>query len=102
VEIKARVLSQSDTAISELEDRIGRLQQVSSPERQTRAEFEVAGMDVVIGCRSAIGGVMSYDYCGQIHVECKPLVGDDYPAILRQITAARATVMMWTPTMAKG
>lgn len=40
--------------------------------RNAPVEFEVRGWDVVIG-----------GPCGHIHIELKPMMGDDYPAVLR-------------------
>jgi hypothetical protein len=44
-----------------------------------RRDFELAGIDVVLEAD-----------CGVVGIEIKPSVGDDYPAVIRQIKAARA------------
>jgi hypothetical protein len=87
--------------IPKLEDKIPRLER-ALPEIEISAEFEVDGMDVVIKYSPTIKG-LEQDLWDEIHatvqlsspfwereiyVECKPSVGDDYPAILRQISAA--------------
>jgi hypothetical protein len=63
------------------------------------AKFEVSGADVVFvyGIRAYIEGVEfreggRFFYrldSDRVHVECKPSVADDYPAVLRQITSIR-------------
>jgi hypothetical protein len=50
--------------------------------------FESYGFDVCLGETSARYLVGLPDYVPAVYVECKPTVGDDYPAILRQIKAA--------------
>jgi hypothetical protein len=47
-------------------------------------EFEVNGFDVLIRCADSPSGYNRRE----VYIECKPSVGDDYPAILRQMNSA--------------
>jgi hypothetical protein len=51
----------------------------------TRTEFEVAGWDAVIAVGAALVGKFDEHIHESIGIEAKPTLGDDYPAVLRQI-----------------
>src|SRR5262245_2694310 len=64
--------------------------------------FEDCGVDVklTINATSGDGGLLNNDWpnCGGhpescLRIEIKPLVGDDYPAVLRQMRANRSTIL---------
>lgn len=57
---------------------------------KTSVEFETAGFDAAV-CGSYVKGTYNPNGYGQerVHVEAKPTVGDDYPAVLRQIRSAK-------------
>ena len=57
----------------------------AAPGEAATAEFEVEGFDVSVTGKARDTEVWS----STIYVEIKPTVGDDYPAVLRQMKAAR-------------
>jgi hypothetical protein len=81
-------ISESEKEILKLEHKIRSLQPVHSPEIKTSAEFEMHGLDLMIRYSVTMERLEWSVYRGELGVECKPSVGDDYPAILRQIGAA--------------
>lgn len=67
---------------------------------QTDARFEVKGVDVILKAKirveqtnispGRVSGFFSESPLGQIAIELKPSVGDDYPTVLRQMDAGKA------------
>lgn len=49
----------------------------------TRIEFELRGADVVLCIEDRVMCV------SDIYIECKPTIGDDYPAVMRQVKSFR-------------
>lgn len=94
---RAQQLAEAENGIRKYTEIITGLQQFR-PEVKTSAEFEKLGVDVVIHyatisikedrLRYALFDAAETcdDISGDIYVECKPSVGDDYPAVLRQIS----------------
>ena len=67
-----------------MENALRVLKESSLPTLRTTVEFEVGGSDVQIECRGAHELYVSR-FWERADIECKPSVGDDYPAILRQM-----------------
>lgn len=59
----------------------------------SHAEFEVRGVDVVVRWGVTLGGER-HGYSDAISMELKPAVGDDYPAVLREMKRLRETVLV--------
>lgn len=53
--------------------------------------FEDHGADVVLDCEFTLGQVIDRQ---EFRIECKPSLGDDYPAVLRQMKAHRSNVLV--------
>jgi hypothetical protein len=69
--------------LSELKQEFQDLTEAQSPEIRTDVEFESHGADVFISYKIYMGPL--HCLSGEARVECKPSVGDDYPAVLRQM-----------------
>lgn len=59
-----------------------------------RRRFEDAGADVVVDGVLYLDGVKHPSWTHEFRIECKPAVGDDYPAILRQMKASKCDVLL--------
>jgi uncharacterized protein (DUF3820 family) len=64
-------------------------------ERRITREFEVQGVDVklILSETYAIPDLYEQKLAGPFSIEIKPIVGDDYPAVLRQMRANQSTVL---------
>jgi hypothetical protein len=99
-EYAKRQISECSAAISILDNKLRLLEQ-ASPEIKITTKFEVNSIDVLIQCTPTFGeideknvweGVREAELVHAfrstaVYVECKPSVGDDYPAVLRQMSA---------------
>lgn len=75
--------------LKKIEDRIQAIEAMPAPQIaniRTTATFESKGIDVAL--EWTLSGCPGGSLERVIHVQCKPSLGDDYPAVLRQITAS--------------
>lgn len=54
-----------------------------------QVDYEVEGADVVVEPSLA-----HFSDLGTLRIECKPIVGDDYPAILRQMKVSKCKILL--------
>lgn len=72
--------------IHQLQTQLVQVEQMTAPEIYVAVEFETNGIDVAVEYDVfPLGTAGDGDW---VHVECKPALGDDYPAVLRQIAAS--------------
>lgn len=70
------------------EDEVQQVKSVALKLRVSDLKFEVDGADVEFYCQSS---PVLFRF---LRVECKPVLGDDYPAVLRQMKASKCGVLL--------